>query len=99
MKRRHWWRQDLGLLRPGDMRNGLRARADNEPVMERLFQHRFGQGAELAAHSFSHLFITAMTAMSGDVEQAVLPVQSSAGRRVTRASVHLTGGEKQSPLL
>lgn len=64
-------RRDLGMLPPGDIRNCLLALADTEPVMERLFQHRFGQGTELAGHSFGNLFIAAMTEMSGDFEQAV----------------------------
>ena len=64
-------RRDMGILPPGDIRNCLLALADTEPVMERLFQHRFQQGSELAGHSFGNLFIAAMTEMSGDFEQAV----------------------------
>lgn len=64
-------REDLGMLPPGDIRNCLLALADTEPVMERLFQHRFRQGRELAGHNFGNLFIAAMTEMSGDFEQAV----------------------------
>ncbi|MEW6522411.1 MAG: uridine diphosphate-N-acetylglucosamine-binding protein YvcK [Bacillota bacterium] len=64
-------REDMGMLPPGDIRNCLLALADTEPVMERLFQHRFEQGRELAGHNFGNLFIAAMTELSGDFEQAI----------------------------
>ncbi|HHX76781.1 MAG TPA: YvcK family protein [Firmicutes bacterium] len=57
-------RGDMGILPPGDIRNCLLALADTEPVMEKLFQHRFSKG-ELEGHSFGNLFIAAMTEMMG----------------------------------
>ncbi|MBN3038949.1 MAG: uridine diphosphate-N-acetylglucosamine-binding protein YvcK, partial [Candidatus Omnitrophica bacterium] len=39
--------------------------------MRNLFQFRFGGKAELDGHSFGNLFITAMTKVTGDFEQAV----------------------------
>lgn len=63
-------RSDLGIIPPGDLRNCLVALADTEPLMEKLFQHRFG-GGSLAGHSFGNLFIAAMTEVLGDVEQAL----------------------------
>ncbi len=64
-------RNELGILPPGDIRNTLVALADTEPLMERLFQYRFGSGEGLAGHSFGNLFIAAMTAITGDFEEAV----------------------------
>jgi hypothetical protein len=34
-------RDEMGILPPGDIRNCLVALADREPLMEKLFQHRF----------------------------------------------------------
>ena len=64
-------REDLGIIPPGDLRNCLVALADTEPLMEKLFQHRFGGTGNLAGHSFGNLFIAAMTEVVGDVEQAL----------------------------
>ncbi|MCQ9207823.1 MAG: YvcK family protein [Omnitrophica bacterium] len=64
-------REQFGLLAPGDIRNCLVALADTEPLMRDLFQFRFNGKAELNGHSFGNLFITAMTQITGDFEQAV----------------------------
>lgn len=64
-------REDLGIIPPGDLRNCLVALADTEPLMEKLFQHRFGGAGDLAGHSFGNLFIAAMTEVLGDVEKAL----------------------------
>lgn len=64
-------RDDLGIIPPGDLRNCLVALADTEPLMEKLFQHRFGGAGGLAGHSFGNLFIAAMTEVLGDVELAL----------------------------
>ena len=64
-------RQDLGIIPPGDFRNCLVALADTEPLMEKLFQHRFGGKGDLAGHSFGNLFIAAMAEVLGDVEKAL----------------------------
>lgn len=63
-------RGELGILPPGDIRNCLVALADAEPLMARLFQHRFTQGT-LAGHSLGNLFIGALAELLGDFEQAV----------------------------
>lgn len=65
-------RGELGILPPGDIRNCLVALADTEPLMERLFQHRFSRGEGLAGHTFGNLFIAAMTEITGDFEAAVM---------------------------
>lgn len=63
-------RGELGILPPGDIRNCLVALAGAEPLMERLFQHRFSRGS-MAGHPFGNLFIGALTELLGDFEAAV----------------------------
>jgi uncharacterized cofD-like protein len=58
-------RGELGMLPPGDIRSCLLAIADTEPLMEKLFRHRFTGGVGLEGHSFGNLFIAAMTEMFG----------------------------------
>lgn len=65
-------REDFGILPPGDLRNCLVALAETEPLMEKLFQHRFGGQGDLAGHSFGNLFIAAMTdVVGGNMEDAL----------------------------
>ena len=64
-------RNEFGILPPGDIRHCLTALADREPLMEQLFQYRFGKGSGLAGHNFGNLFITAMTDITGDFELAI----------------------------
>jgi uncharacterized cofD-like protein len=64
-------RDEWGILPPGDIRNCLVALADTEPLMERLFQHRFTDEPGLAGHNFGNLFIATMSAITGDFEEAV----------------------------
>lgn len=64
-------REELGIIPPGDLRNCLVALADTEPLMEKLFQHRFGGDSPLAGHSFGNLFIAAMNEVTGDMETAL----------------------------
>lgn len=61
-----------GMLPPGDFRNNLVALAEVEPLLEALFQYRFGPDSkELAGHAFGNLFIAAMVDVTGDFEQAI----------------------------
>lgn len=64
-------RTELGILPPGDARNCLLALAETEPLLERLFQYRFGQGLGLEGHAFGNLFIAAMAGITGDFQEAV----------------------------
>jgi uncharacterized cofD-like protein len=64
-------RQELEIPPPGDVRNCIAAMADVEPLMTRLFQYRFKEGTGLEGHSFGNLFIAAMTAVTGNFEDAV----------------------------
>lgn len=64
-------RREHGILPPGDFRNSIVALAEVEPLMERLFQYRFGGGSTLEGHSFGNLFVLAMTGVTGNFEQAI----------------------------
>lgn len=64
-------RREIGVLPPGDIRNCLAAFADEEKLLTELFQYRFQAGDGLVGHSFGNLFLTAMSEITGDLEQAV----------------------------
>jgi len=64
-------RNELGVLPPGDIRNCLVALADDEALVTSLFQHRFSEGEGLVGHSFGNLFLAAMTAVTGNFDEAV----------------------------
>lgn len=64
-------RREIGVLPPGDLRNCLAALADEEKLLTELFQYRFRAGDGLIGHSFGNLFLTAMSEITGDLEQAV----------------------------
>jgi uncharacterized cofD-like protein len=64
-------RQEFDMLPPGDIRNCLVALADTEPLMQQLFQYRFGGSSSLQGHSFGNLFLTAMTKITGDFQRAI----------------------------
>jgi len=64
-------RRELGVLPPGDFRNCIVALAEAEPLMDRLFQYRFGEGSDLGGHSFGNLFIVAMSGITGNFEEAI----------------------------
>jgi len=61
------------MLPPGDIRNCIAALSEDEAPLSRLFQHRFqaGPGCGLNGHSFGNVFLTAMTAITGDFAEAV----------------------------
>ncbi|AFY38004.1 Uncharacterized protein family UPF0052 [[Leptolyngbya] sp. PCC 7376] len=65
-------RREIGVLPPGDIRNCLAAFADEEKLLTELFQYRFKAGDGLMGHSFGNLFLTAMSEITGDLEQAVV---------------------------
>lgn len=106
-------REEFNVIPPGDLRNCLVALADTEPMMEKLFQYRFTGNSDLAGHSFGNLFITAMTEVTGDIEQALKEssrVLAVKGRvfPATTAKVRLSAtmddgsivdGESQIPLV
>ncbi|WNZ24997.1 YvcK family protein [Leptolyngbya sp. NK1-12] len=64
-------RREIGVLPPGDIRNCLAALADEEKLLTELFQYRFRAGDGLVGHSFGNLFLTVMSEVTGDIEQAI----------------------------
>lgn len=64
-------RREIGVPPPGDIRNCLAALADEEKLLTELFQYRFRAGDGLVGHSFGNLFLTAMSDIAGDFEQAI----------------------------
>lgn len=64
-------RDAFQMLPPGDIRNCLVALSEDESLLSSLFQHRFESGGDLAGHNFGNLFLTALTAVTGDFSEAV----------------------------
>ena len=64
-------RKELNVPAPGDVRNCIVALSEDEALLARLFQYRFPAGEGLSGHSFGNLFLSAMTAVTGDFIQAV----------------------------
>src|SRR5689334_6191712 len=61
-------RREFNVLPPGDIRNCLVALSEDEALLSRLFQFRFGGGRGLKGHSFGNLFLTALTGVMGDFQ-------------------------------
>lgn len=53
-------RRAYNVLPMGDIRNCLVALSDNEPLMSRLFQYRYGGRAGLGGHALGNLILTAL---------------------------------------
>ena len=64
-------RKELNLPAPGDVRNCIVALSEEEALLSRLFHYRFPAGEGLGGHSFGNLFLSAMTAITGDFSQAI----------------------------
>jgi uncharacterized cofD-like protein len=64
-------REEFQILPPGDIRNCLVALAEDERLLTRLFQYRFESDGDLSGHSFGNIFLTALTAVTGDFLEAV----------------------------
>ncbi len=64
-------RREMGVQPPGDIRNCLAALSTEEPLLTRLFQYRFSAGSGLEGHSFGNLFLSALTAITGNFETAI----------------------------
>ncbi|WP_320668333.1 gluconeogenesis factor YvcK family protein [Prochlorococcus sp. MIT 1307] len=64
-------RRELGVQPPGDIRNCLAALSTEAPLLTRLFQYRFSSGSGLEGHSFGNLFLSALTAITGNLEAAI----------------------------
>jgi len=63
-------RENLGILPPGDIRSCILALADDENVMQELFNYRF-EGGSMEGQSFGNLFLAAMNGISNDFYDAV----------------------------
>lgn len=86
-------RRSLGVHPPGDFRQCIAALANTEPLMQRLFEYRFGDGSELGGHAFGNLFIVAMTGITGSFESALRAssrVLSVRGRILPSTLAHVT---------
>ncbi len=64
-------RREYKMLPPGDIRNCMVALSKDEALLSRLFQYRFSSGGGLRGHSFGNLFLTALTHVTGDFNEAV----------------------------
>ncbi len=64
-------RKELGVQPPGDIRNCLTALSNEGPLMTKLFQYRFSSGTGLVGHSFGNLFLSALTAITGNIDSAI----------------------------
>ncbi|MEN9243856.1 MAG: YvcK family protein [Gloeomargarita sp. DG02_4_bins_56] len=87
-------RREVGVLPPGDIRNCLAALASEEQLLTELFQYRFESGEGLSGHSFGNLYLTALTAITGNLEQAIAASSRVLAVRgqvlpATMADVHL----------
>lgn len=59
-------RSEMHIPPPGDIRNVLLALADVEPMLSKVFEHRFQAGSSLAGHSLGNLILAAMKEITGD---------------------------------
>lgn len=59
-------RNNMPIPAPGDIRNVIAALSDAEPMLLKLFQHRFQMNNGLSGHSLGNLLLAAMTTVTGD---------------------------------
>ncbi|MFB1051314.1 uridine diphosphate-N-acetylglucosamine-binding protein YvcK [Paraliobacillus sp. JSM ZJ581] len=59
-------RTEMSIPAPGDIRNVIAAMSEVEPMLLKLFQHRFKNGNGLSGHSMGNLLLAAMTSVTGD---------------------------------
>lgn len=78
-------RKELNLPAPGDIRNCIVALSEEEALLSRLFQYRFPAGEALGGHSFGNLFLSAMSAITGDFS---LAVEQSSAILATRGHIY-----------
>ncbi len=64
-------RSDFDVPPPGDIRNVLVSLSEVEPLVQELFQYRFGSDTQFAGHPTGNLLITAMTNITGDFASAI----------------------------
>ena len=86
-------RREFDVLPPGDIRNCMVALSEDEGLLSKLFQYRFSEGRGLKGHSFGNLFLTALTNLTGDFQQAVKlssEVLASLGRIYPSTAANVT---------
>ncbi len=64
-------RDEFQMLPPGDIRNCLVALSTDESLLASLFKYRFEGSGALGGHNFGNIFLTALTAVTGDFYEAV----------------------------
>lgn len=64
-------REEFQILPPGDIRNCLVALAEDEHLLTKLLRYRFKSDGQLSGHSFGNIFLTALTAVTGDFLEAI----------------------------
>lgn len=64
-------REDMSIPAPGDVRNVIAAMSVAEPMLIKLFQHRFDVGNGLSGHSLGNLLLAAMTSITGDFNTGI----------------------------
>lgn len=68
-------RDEFGYLPAGDVRRCLVALAADDKVnllLRELFEYRFERGGDLAGHNFGNLLLTALTGLTGSMDQAIV---------------------------
>lgn len=66
-------RREFDMPAPGDIRNCIVALAEDESLVNDLFQYRFDRKeSDLNGHSLGNLFITALTQVTGSFDKAVI---------------------------
>lgn len=64
-------RKDFNVIPVGDIRSCVVALADEEDVMEKIFNYRFGQGEGLKGHSLGNLLLIGLTSITGNFQEAI----------------------------
>ncbi|MBB6453579.1 putative cofD-like protein [Salirhabdus euzebyi] len=64
-------RSEMAIPAPGDIRNVIAAMSDAEPMILKMFQHRFENGNSLSGHSLGNLLLAAMTSITGDFYRGI----------------------------
>ena len=64
-------KKEFNIPAPGELRNVMIALSNVEPLIEEVFQFRFGKTSSIGAHPLGNLLITAMTEITGDVQIAI----------------------------
>jgi len=67
-------RKDYKIVSPGDIRRALLALSNTSPIIENLFNYRFGVGS-LKDHNFANLFITALELTTNNYEKTIKEVR------------------------